>query len=156
FLKALLSVGYRMPISSVLLSTGPVEQKAAFLKSARTLSEMGVKLYATKGTADFLKNNGVESTVLHWPLENTSPNTLEYLQQRKIDLVINIPKTFQEEELSNDYLIRRRAVDLAIPLVTNIQFAQRLIEAIFQKPMANLAIKPYSEYFGLKEMAFRN
>src|SRR6185503_4646765 len=106
-------------------STGPVEHKAAFLKSARILSEMGVTLYATKGTAEFLMTNGIQSTMLHWPLEKKSPNALEYLQQRKIDLVINIPKTFQEFELSNDYLIRRRAVDLGIPLITNIQFAQR-------------------------------
>jgi len=156
FLKALLSVGYRMPVKSVLLSTGPVEQKAAFLKSARTLSEMGVTLYATKGTTDFLKNSGIESTVLHWPHENSSPNTLEYLQQRKIDLVINIPKTFQEEELSNDYLIRRRAVDLGIPLITNIQFAQRFVEAISQKTIDGLAIQPYSEYFGVKAIVFRS
>jgi carbamoyl-phosphate synthase large subunit len=146
FLKALLSVGYRLPVKSVLLSTGPVEQKAAFLKSARTLAKMGVTLYATKGTAAFLRNNDLDPIVLNWPLENTSPNTLEYLQQRKIDLVINIPKTFQEEELSNDYLIRRRAVDLGIPLITNIQFARRFVEAICQKQMPGLAVKAYGEY----------
>src|SRR5262249_8617262 len=96
FLKALLSVGYRLPVKSILLSTCPVEQKAAFLKSARMLNQIGVTLYATQGTADFLKESGIESSVLHWPLEQTSPNALEYLQQRKIDLVINIPRTFQE------------------------------------------------------------
>ena len=136
FLKALLSVGYRLPVHSILLSTGPVESKAAFIKSARILSDIGVTLYATRGTADFLKASGIDSIVLHWPLEKDSPNALEYLQTGKIDLVINIPKTFQEEELTNDYLIRRRAVDLGIPLITNIQFAQRFVESIAEKPIA--------------------
>jgi carbamoyl-phosphate synthase large subunit len=146
FLKALLSVGYRWPVRSILLSTGPVEHKAAFLKSARILSEIGVTLYATKGTAEFLKNNGIDSTMLYWPLQKESPNALEYLQQRKIDLVINIPKTFQEDELSNDYLIRRRAVDLGIPLITNIQFAQRFVEAVFRTSLDGLQIQSYKHY----------
>src|SRR5262249_2670773 len=80
FLKALLSVGYRLPIRSILLSTGPVEYKAAFTRSARILSTMNVTLYATKGTADFLRASGIDSTVLHWPSEDLSPNVLEYLQ----------------------------------------------------------------------------
>jgi carbamoyl-phosphate synthase large subunit len=146
FLKALLSVGYRLPIRGILLSTGPVDAKAVFIRSARILSQMGVTLYATRGTANFLKTNGIDSHVLHWPLEKLSPNVMEYLQSGKIDLVINIPKTFQEEELTNDYLIRRRAVDLEIPLVTNIQFAQRLVEAISQKGLDGLQIESYSHY----------
>jgi carbamoyl-phosphate synthase large subunit len=146
FLKALLSVGYRLPVRSILLSTGPVESKAAFLKSARSLSQLGVTLYATKGTADFLKVNGIDSTTLHWPLESASPNVLELLESRKIDLVINIPKNFREEELSNDYLIRRRAVDLGVPLITNIQFAQRFVEAISQKDLFALEVRSYGHY----------
>ncbi len=146
FLKALLSVGYRLPIRGVLLSTGPIEVKAVFTRSARILSQMGLTLYATRGTADFLKAGGIDSQVLHWPLEKSSPNVLEYLQGGKIDLVINIPKTFQEEELTNDYLIRRRAVDLGIPLITNIQFAQRFVEAISQKDLDGLQIQSYSYY----------
>ncbi|PYR96751.1 MAG: hypothetical protein DMG16_26880, partial [Acidobacteria bacterium] len=90
--------------------------------------------------------SGIHSTVLHWPLEKESPNAIEYLQSRKIDLVINIPKTFQEEELTNDYLIRRRAVDLGIPLTTNIQFAQRFVESIAEKPIEALQIESYSHY----------
>src|SRR2546427_8621766 len=97
FLKALLSVGYRLPVRSILLSTGPIEHKAAFLKSARLLFQMGVTVYATRGTAEFLKSNGMNCTVLHWPLETASPNTIEYLKSGRIDLVINIPKTFQEQ-----------------------------------------------------------
>ncbi len=146
FLKALLSVGYRLPIRGVLLSTGPIEVKAVFTRSARILSLMGLTLYATRGTADFLNAGGIDSQVLHWPLEKSSPNVLEYLQGGKIDLVINIPKTFQEEELTNDYLIRRRAVDLGIPLITNIQFAQRFVEAISQKDIDGLQIQSYSHY----------
>src|SRR6266446_1231466 len=146
FLKVLLSVGYRLPIRGVLLSTGPIEVKAVFTRSARILSQMGLTLYATRGTADFLKAGGIDSQVLHWPLEKSSPNVLEYLQGGKIDLVINIPKTFQEEELTNDYLIRRRAVDLGIPLITNIQFAQRFVEAISQKDLDGLQIQSYSYY----------
>jgi carbamoyl-phosphate synthase large subunit len=146
FLKAVLSVGYRLPLCGVLLSTGPVEAKAVFIKNARILSQMGTTLYATRGTAEFLKSSGIDSQVLHWPLEETSPNVLEYLQSGKIDLVINIPKTFQEEELTNDYLIRRRAVDLGIPLVTNIRFAQRLVEAISQRGLDGLQIESYSHY----------
>ncbi|MEE9529409.1 MAG: carbamoyl-phosphate synthase large subunit, partial [Syntrophobacteria bacterium] len=129
FLKSLLSVGYDLPIRNVLLSTGPIESKAAFLESARALQDMDVNLYATQGTADFLWTHGLKVSVLHWPLEEKSPNTLEYLSQKEIDLVINIPKNYQEEELTNDYIIRRTAVDFSIPLITNLQLAQRFVEA---------------------------
>jgi carbamoyl-phosphate synthase large subunit len=146
FLKALLSVGYRLPVTSVLLSTGPVEAKAAFLESSRTLQRMGVTLYATPGTAAFLAGHGVETTVLHWPLDTASPNVLEYLAAKRIDLVINIPKSSQEEELNNDYLIRRRTVDFGIPLLTDIQLAQRFVEAIDRKGLADLQVKSWMEY----------
>jgi carbamoyl-phosphate synthase large subunit len=146
FLKALLSVGYRLPVRSVLLSTGPVEAKAAFLKSSKLLNQLGIKLYATKGTADFLRAGGVQAEVLHWPLEGNGPNVKEYLIQGRIDLVINIPKNFQEEELTNDYIIRRLAVDFGIPLITNIQLAQRYVEAISRKQMDDLEIKSWGDY----------
>ena len=146
FLKALLSVGFRLPIRNALLSTGPIETKAAFLESARTLRGMGVSLYATEGTAAFLRANGIEATRLHWPMEAASPNTLEYLSQRKIDLVINIPKNSAEQELTNDYLIRRRAADFGVPLITDIQLAQRFVEALSKKRMGELQIKSWQEY----------
>jgi len=145
-LKALLSVGYKLPIRSVLLSTGTVETKAQFLQSARLLKEMGIRLYATQGTADFLRANRLEVDVLHWPLEGTSPNSIEYISQRKIDLVINIPKNYQEEELHNDYLIRRTAVDFSVPLITNIQLAERFVESISRKCLSELQIKSWAEY----------
>ena len=106
FLKALLSVGYRFPVESILLSTGPIESKAEFLAIARTLQDMGMKLYATEGTAGFLKDNDIKAEILHWPLDDKSPNTIEFIKEGKIDLVINIPKNYQEKELTNDYMIR--------------------------------------------------
>ncbi len=146
FFKALLSVGYRLPIRDVLLSTGPVENKAAFLESSRVLKSLGVRLYATRGTAEFLRANGIEATILHWPLEEKSPNIIEYLSQKRIDLVINIPKNYQEEELTNDYIIRRRSVDFGIPLITDIQLAQRFVEALTRKRVDDLLIKAWGEY----------
>jgi carbamoyl-phosphate synthase large subunit len=108
FLKALISVGFRLPVKSALLSTGPIESKAAFLESARTLRNMGVNLFATKGTAAFLRSNGVEATSLHWPDEAASPNVLEVLAARTVDLVINIPKHSGEAELANDEAVPPR------------------------------------------------
>ncbi|MEK6984514.1 MAG: carbamoyl-phosphate synthase (glutamine-hydrolyzing) large subunit [Nanoarchaeota archaeon] len=146
FLKSLLSVGFVMPHSNVLLSTGPIKSKAYLLESVKKLAEMGFNLYATEGTAKFLGQNGVNSEVLHWPLYNKEPNTITYLQERKIDLVINIPKSLEEEELTNDYLIRRKAVDFNIPLLTNAQIAKLLIESIYKKKMEELEIKSWDEY----------
>ncbi|MBD3374440.1 carbamoyl-phosphate synthase (glutamine-hydrolyzing) large subunit [candidate division KSB1 bacterium] len=146
FLKALISVGYRVPIKSVLLSTGPIESKAEFLTSTRRLEELGVKFYATGGTARFMRDNNIEVTELQWPLSKKTPNVLDYIQEKKIDLVINIPKNYQEEELTNDYIIRRKAVDFAIPLFTNMQLARRFVESISRKTLADLQIKSWSEY----------
>jgi carbamoyl-phosphate synthase large subunit len=145
FLKALLSVGFRLPVTSALLSTGPIEDKAAFLESARALRDMQVKLYATEGTQAFLAANGVEAQPVRWPTE-ASPNALDRLAARDIDLVINIPKSSAEDELRNDYLIRRKAADFGIPLITNIQLAQRFVEAISRKSLAELQIKCWQEY----------
>jgi carbamoyl-phosphate synthase large subunit len=146
FLKALIAVGFRLPIRAALLSTGPIEGKAALLESARTLRELGVKLYATRGTAAFLAANGVESQSLYWPTEGASPNALEVLAGRGVDLVINIPKNTGEEELKNDYLIRRKSADFGIPLVTDVQLARRFIEALAKKGLPELQIKSWQEY----------
>jgi carbamoyl-phosphate synthase large subunit len=146
FLKALISVGFKLPVRNVLLSTGPIEAKAAFLESARTLRDMGVHLYATHGTTAFLRANGIAATELYWPDEPQSPNTLEILGARGVDLVINIPKHSGEEELANDYVIRRKAADFGIPLITNTQLAQRLVEALSKKRMEELQIKSWQDY----------
>lgn len=146
FLKAMISVGYRLPVNSVLVSSGPIESKAELLKSLRLWADKGVKLYATKGTADFLSKNGVQATAVYWPLEKQSPNALELIHQKQIDMVINIPKNFQEVELTNDYMIRRSAVDYNIPLLTNLQLARRFIEATAKKSLQELEIKAWKEY----------
>ena len=146
FLKSLLSVGFKLPKKAILLSTGPIDSKAELLESTRILKKMGFKLYATRGTADFLKANGIEAVPLYWPLENKEPNTVSYIADGKIDLVINIPKNIEKEELDNDYLIRRAAVDFGVPLITNVQLAKRFIEAISKVSLHDLKVKSWDEY----------
>jgi len=145
FLKSLLSVGFVIPKSNVLLSTGPIKSKADLLESVKKLAEMGYNLYATEGTAKFLEENNVKTNILHWPLDKKEPSTLTYLQERKIDLVINIPKSLEEEELTNDYLIRRKAVDFNIPLLTNAQIAKLFVESIYKKKIEELEVKSWGE-----------
>jgi carbamoyl-phosphate synthase large subunit len=146
FLKALISVGFRFPVRSVLLSTGPLLDKVAFIESARLLHAQGTSFYATRGTAEFLASYQLPSTVVSWPLEGGAPNALEILEKKLVDLVINIPKNYLENELSNDYYIRRRAVDFGIPLLTNIQLANRLAEALSRKSIEHLKIKELQAY----------
>jgi len=146
FLKALLSVGYRLPLRQVLLSTGPVEEKAAFLNSARALADNGARFYATRGTAEFMSRNGLHVTSVHWPLEPSSPNALALVQSGDLDLVINIPKDATEEELANDFMIRRAAADHGVPLITNIQLAQRFVQAVCENTLSTLEIRSWQEY----------
>ncbi|MBN2367208.1 MAG: carbamoyl-phosphate synthase (glutamine-hydrolyzing) large subunit [Calditrichaeota bacterium] len=146
FLKALLSVGYRYPVASVLLSTGSIESKAELLESIRMMENMGIKIYATRGTANFLNNNGIPAEILNWPLDKRQPNTIDYIKEGRIDLVINIPKNYQETELTNDYMIRRTAVDYGIPLITNRQFAMRFAEAISRTDLSALHISNWKSY----------
>lgn len=146
FLKALLSVGFRFPLRSILLSTGTLKDKVAFIESAKLLQGLGIGFYATQGTAEFLRRYGIESVTVHWPLEKESPNASELIEQRKVDLVINIPKNYQETELTNDYHIRRKAVDFGIPLLTNIQLANRLAESLSRKQTVDLEIKELQAY----------
>lgn len=146
FLKALLSVGFRLPQKNVLLSTGPFESKALFLPDAKRLQDLGFKLFATRGTADFMKYHGIQSEVLYWPLDKKEPNILTYITEGRLDLVINIPKSIEEEELTNDYLVRRKAVDFNVPLITNLQFAERFIDAVSRVRMDELAVKSWDEY----------
>jgi carbamoyl-phosphate synthase large subunit len=146
FLKALISVGFKLPVRSVLLSSGPLESKAAFVESARILESLGIKIYCTAGTAEFMKQYGIKSDVLYWPLEEKSPNILDYLTSGEIDVVINIPKNFQEQELTNDYIIRRKAVDFGVPLITNMQLARRFVESLAIKQQSELHIKSWDEY----------
>ncbi|TNE46261.1 MAG: carbamoyl-phosphate synthase (glutamine-hydrolyzing) large subunit [Deltaproteobacteria bacterium] len=146
FLKSLLSVGYKRKIESILFSTGPLESKAELLGAKHLLANMGIKCYATQGTATFMISHGIPVELLHWPLEQKSPNIVDYLKEGKIDLVINIPKNYQEEELTNDYIIRRTAVDYAVPLITNRQIAQRFAEALDRVPDEDMLLKSWDEY----------
>ena len=146
FIKSLISVGFRIPKKNILLSTGPIQYKAEFLNHAKILSDMGFSLYATGGTAAFLESNGIKSKVLYWPLEKKEPNTISYITGKKIDLVINIPKNIEKEELDNDHIIRRTAVDFDVPLITNIQIARRFVEAISRLRPGDLKPKSLDEY----------
>ena len=145
-LKSMLSTGYSLPEKSVLLSTGNIQQKAEFLESARFLAEMGFQLYATQGSADFLALQGIHADVLHWPNSGQEPNTLTYIKEGKIDLVINVPKSNEKEELNNDYLIRRTAVDFQVPLLTNIQLAQSFVRALHRYKKEDLHVKSWDAY----------
>jgi carbamoyl-phosphate synthase large subunit len=145
-LKSMLSVGYTIPEKNILLSTGPMRSKVELINSCRMLSDKGYNLFATRGTADFLRLNNIESTVLHWPDEDKKPNTLDYLQNKMIDLVINIPKDLTSNELSNDYSIRRSAVDYNIPLITNARLASAFIIAFCKIKEEEIAIKHWDEY----------
>ncbi|KYK33154.1 MAG: carbamoyl phosphate synthase large subunit [Thermoplasmatales archaeon SG8-52-3] len=146
FIKSLISVGFKLPQKTILLSTGPIDSKMEFLESSKKLSELGFKFYATKGTADFLKENGLDADILHWPLDKIEPNTLSYISNKKIDLVINIPKNIEKEELDNDYLIRRKAVDFDVPLITNLQLAKRFVESISKVSSDDIKVKSWDEY----------
>jgi carbamoyl-phosphate synthase large subunit len=147
FLKALLSVGYRIPKKRILLSTGTMEEKIDFLDSAKMLVGMGYELCASRGTAKFLSASGVPVTALNWPLESKEPNISSLIKNREVDLIINIPKNNRETELKNDYLIRRMAIDFDIPLFTNIKAAREFIDALaWVHARHGLEIKAWEDY----------
>src|SRR3989344_5291277 len=143
-LKALLSVGYTVPKKSILLSTGPIGSKAYLLDSAKKLNDAGFTLYATQGTHEFLRQQGISSTQVHWPSTGQEPSAVTLIRQNKIDMVINIPKNYEEQELTNDYLIRRAAVDFNVSLMTNAQLARLFIDAFIEN--RKLEIKGWDEY----------
>jgi carbamoyl-phosphate synthase large subunit len=145
-LKAMYSVGYRMPEKAVLISSGPAKSKADLLEATRLLQKRGYKLYATRGTQQFLANAGVEAEVACWPDEQISPNTVELIRKRTVDLVINIPKDLSATELNNDYQIRRSAVDYNIPLITNARLASAFIHAFCEVAEDEIEIKAWDEY----------
>lgn len=145
-LKSMLSVGYKIPQKAILLSTGPARSKVELLNSARALREKGYKLYATRGTSEFLENAGIEAEVAYWPDEKESPNTLDLIRERKVDLVVNIPKDLTSDELNNDYAIRRSAIDYNIPLLTNARLASAFILAFCNMEIEDIVIKSWDEY----------
>ncbi len=145
-LKSMLSVGYRIPEKTVLLSTGDARSKVEMLGAALTLQSRNYKLYATQGTADFLAKNGVNAEVLHWPDTGLQPNTLDYIKEKKIDFVVNIPKNHTKSELDNDYMIRRSAIDFNVPLITNARLASAFVEAFCSLHRDDVLIKSWDEY----------
>lgn len=146
-LKSMLSVGYRIPQKSVLLSTGGAKQKAEMLETARLLIANHYELYATGGTSAYLSENGVPNTRVYWPSETgQQPQALALLKERKIDMVVNIPKNLTVHELTNGYHIRRAAIDLNIPLLTNSRLACAFIQAFCSTKLENIDIKSWDEY----------
>ena len=145
-LTAMLSVGHTIPKKNVMFSTGPAKSKAELLDSARLLHSKGFNLFATGGSQKFLVDNGVPATRVYWPSENKSPNTIELLQEKKIDMVVNIPKNLSASELKNGYMIRRTSVDFNIPLITNTRLARAFIQAFCTMDVDDIEIKAWDEF----------
>ena len=145
-LKAMLSVGYRIPQKNILLSTGDAKQKADMLSAARLLQQKGYSLFATGGTSRYLSENGIDNTLVYWPDEKQEPQALGLLHRKEIDMVVNIPKDLSVGELDNGYQIRRAAVDLNIPLLTNARLASAFISAFCSLSVDDLIIKSWAEY----------
>ncbi|MCF2578116.1 carbamoyl-phosphate synthase (glutamine-hydrolyzing) large subunit [Prevotella stercorea] len=146
-LKSMLSVGHRIPKKNILLSTGSAKQKVAMLDAAKMLIENGYNLYATGGTSKFLTENGIKNTLVLWPSEEgDEPKALDLLHNHTIDMVVNIPKNLTSSELSNGYKIRRAAIDLNVPLITNARLASAFIYAFCTTKLEDIDIKAWGEY----------
>lgn len=146
-LKAMLSVGQRIPAKNILLSTGDGKQKAEMLAASAMLRDHGYKLFATPGTSRYLTENGIENTLVHWPSEEgQQPQALDMLHNKEIDMVVNVPKNLSTGELSNGYKIRRAAIDLNVPLITNARLASAFIYAFCSQKLDDLEIKCWQEY----------
>ncbi|MFV0531408.1 MAG: carbamoyl-phosphate synthase (glutamine-hydrolyzing) large subunit [Flavobacteriales bacterium] len=145
-LKSMLSVGQRIPKKNILISSGPVKSKVDLLESIKKLETNGYTIYATKGTHQFLIENGVNSRYLYWHDEDREDNVLRYIQEKKIDLVINIPKNLTKKELNRGYTIRRSSVDFNIPLITNTRLAKSFIKSICEYTLKDLEIASWEEY----------
>ena len=146
-LKSMLSVGHRIPKKNILLSTGGAKQKVEMLDAAKMLIDNGYKLFATAGTSKFLTENGIENTHVLWPSEEgDEPKALDLLHNHTIDMVVNIPKNLTSSELSNGYKIRRAAIDLNVPLITNARLASAFIYAFCTTKLEDIGIKAWNEY----------
>ena len=146
-MKSMLSVGLRIPKKTILLSTGGAKQKAEMLDAAKMLKQHGYELYATVGTSKYLTENGIENTLVYMPSdEGQYPQALELLHEKKIDMVVNMPKDLTPRELTNGYKIRRAAIDLNVPLITNSRLASAFISAFCNVGMDDIDIKAWGEY----------
>ena len=149
-LKSMLSVGYRIPEKNILMSTGTPRQKVDMLSAARMLKQKGYNIYATGGSSKFLTENGIENTRVYWPSEEGEPQALTMLHNKQIDMVVNIPRDLSAGELDNGYKIRRAAVDLNIPLITNARLASAFIQAFCTMSIDDIEIKSWDEYKSMK------
>ena len=146
-LKSMLSVGHRIPKKNILLSTGDGKQKAEMLSACAMLRDHGYKLFATPGTSRYLTENGIENTMVHWPSEaDQHPQALDMLHNKEIDMVVNVNKNLSTGELTNGYKIRRAAIDLNIPLITNARLASAFIYAFCTVKLEDLEIRSWQEY----------
>lgn len=145
-LTSMLSVGYRIPEKNILISSGPAKSKVSLLEPCRLLESKGYNLYATGGTYTFLKDNGVNVSLVSWPDEEGELKAMEMISNKKLDLVINIPKNLTKRELTNGYKIRRGAIDFNIPLITNSRLAAAFIYAFCNVSIDDIQIKSWSEY----------
>ena len=145
-LKSMLSVGLRIPKKTILLSTGDAKQKAEMLDAAKELFLNGYELFATGGTYKYLTEQGIECKEVFWPSEEKQPQALDMLRNKEIDMVVNIPKNHSVSELSNGYKIRRAAIDLNVPLLTNSRLASAFIHAFCTMSLDDINIKAWQEY----------
>lgn len=146
-LKAMMSVGYNFPKKNILISSGPSRGKVELLNSAKLLIEKGYNIFATEGTHKFFRDNGVENTLVHWPdEEDQSPNSIEMIKNKKIDLVVNIPKNHTNRELKNGYQIRRSSIDYNIPLITNARVASAFLSGICKYSLEDIKVISWDEY----------
>ena len=146
FLKSMLSTGFRLPKKAVLLTIGDITQRGILFPAVTALKEMGLEFYATPGTAKFFNQNGVKMKAVYRPESKIGPNVLDTLASGDIDLVINLPKAIENRELDDDFTIRRKAVDLNIPLITNTQIARRFVKALQNYKTEDLTVKSWDEY----------
>ena len=149
FLKAILAAGFKPPErKQVLLTIGSLRDKTRFLPSARALYEMGFTLYATRHTSRFLEDNGVPNIRLYKIHERRRPSLLDYITPDRLDLIINVPAGYDRKELTDGYIIRRRATDVGIPLFTNLQLAELFVKSIATTRWEDLKAEPYDRYVG--------
>ena len=145
-LKSMLSVGHRIPKKNILLSTGNGKQKAEMLTAAKMLADHGYQLFATGGTSRYLTENGIANTLVYWPSEEGQPQAIDMLHNKEIDMVVNVPKNLSSGELTNGYKIRRAAIDLNIPLITNARLASAFIQAFCTVKLEDLEIISWQEF----------
>ncbi|XP_050730697.1 CAD protein-like isoform X6 [Eriocheir sinensis] len=143
YLKSMISTGFVIPQRSILLSIGSYKHKNELLPAVRTLAQMGYKLYASLGTADFYSTHGIQVEPVEWAYENFGETATkgqlssmaDYLARKEFDLVINLPMRGGGARrvssfLTQGYRTRRMAVDFSVPLVTDVKCAKLLVEAL--------------------------